>query len=291
MIKEFLKPSTIIEALSLRDKYPDYRYIAGGTGIYSKFSGAQNMPPGVIWTGLLNLSTFQQKNDELTIGSALTLQSLLDNIDKSKFTALYQALQAVNNRNIRNIATIGGNVAWAKPSSDIVPALIVLEASVTFATLSGMEASENTLLIDDYILCRRNCGPNDPSPARGLLTQITIPAKKNRLSCFYKISRSGNDIALANIAISGTKTGDKCHFFIGAGCMGPAPLKLVKTGNLLSDAWPNIPASSEIENCVKEDTNPIDDFRASRWYRLESTSAIIESLSTELFEKLSGRAQ
>lgn len=282
MIRELLRPDTVKEALSMKSDKPAYQYLAGGTYVYAgavhEVENSKNLE-GLIWTGRLGLDQVEISNNKLICGSNVTLQTLIDLLKKSGLTgALYSSLRNIANRNIRNIGTIGGNIASCRPSSDPIPALMVLQTKIHGYSLENPE-NISVMDINDYVTSRNN---NDSKVSQMLLSHIEIDLEPNRVANFCKISRTANDLALISIAFSGNIENNMLRDLrLAAGCMGPSPLRLSETEKALEGMNIN---DSSMENLILEnlnkDSSPIDDIRASAEYRMNAlTGALISMIN------------
>lgn len=341
-MKQFLKPSNINDAVNFKEAYPDYPFVSGGTIIFSLPPGefmdsGISRPAGVIWTGQLDLDSVEITHDgDLRIGAAITLEKLLNYLVQQdndmpggcKIGApgqhsepdvsagnipgcrkvLYQALKGVANRNIRNIATIGGNVALCSSASDLIPALITLDARLELAGLSA-ESAKNTVSITEFV--EEQSQPGSGRYRNNLITHILIPGQPavrpseqpseqpaqfrrcadgaRRVSGFEKITRTANDIAVVNVAFAAELTCDSSganqsgmqlqQVNVAAGCVGPAPKKLYQTERVLEGCNPADPELFEkIRQSLIDHISPADDFRASAQYRKEALAGALTSM-------------
>ena len=125
MIQEFFKPQTIAEAVELKEKFKDkVVFMAGGTDI--NCTDSKYEIEKVIGIEQLKLNEISKTPGELLIGAGVTIQELLDSPKIPD--QLATAARHFVNRNIRNIATIGGNIASNHTTSNLIPILIGLDA-------------------------------------------------------------------------------------------------------------------------------------------------------------------
>ena len=126
MISHFLKPKTIKEALEMKKKYPGSLYLGGGTEINSPASAGH--AETLISLADLNLKACVKGSHNYIIGASASFQELID-WDEC-LPALKEAAGFHNSRNVRNMATVGGNVGAHLKTSYLVPALLVLDADL-----------------------------------------------------------------------------------------------------------------------------------------------------------------
>ncbi len=159
MIKEVFKPVSFEEAVKLKSS--DVYYLSGGTQINwtpamdeRKIKGEPPIEKVILLKGLLS-SEIKKEGSALSIGAGVTLQELID--DSLVPDALKKASKYIASRNIRNMATISGNIAANRADSYVIPCLIALKADVETAD-EGMMCvekyvrEENTSLIKRIIL-------------------------------------------------------------------------------------------------------------------------------------------
>ncbi len=163
MIKEVLKPASLEEAVKLKSK--STYYMSGGTGINwtpavkaRKLKGEPAIEKVIFIQDLLSKKTDRQGPD-LIIGAGITLQELIDNPVIP--LVLKKAAGFIASRNIRNMATLGGNIAANRPDSYILPCLIALKANVKTVNAGIMS-------VETYITQEKN-NPDD------LIQEIIIP--------------------------------------------------------------------------------------------------------------------
>jgi len=188
MIEQFHQPRTVRQALDLKRKFKGQSaFFAGGTFINS--NDCLLPPKHCISLAGLHLDGIAQKNKELVIGALCTLQQLLD--EKKVPAPLKAAAAQFVNRNLRNMATIGGHIAYNQPHSDLIPMLAALEARVVLA--GG--TTPKSVPIMDYV---KTAGPE-------LITQIVIPklAAKRAAVCM-NLRPSANSRSVVSVAVSMT---------------------------------------------------------------------------------------
>ncbi|MBU3915636.1 FAD binding domain-containing protein [bacterium] len=155
MIQQFFKPSTVQEALALKDKYgTSIAWFGGGTHInHADFCDTYDK---VISLEKLGLRTLQKKDNRVSIKACVTFQELADS-DKLP-NSLRQAAARSCPRTIRNMATIGGDIGAGTFHTQLAPCLIALSSIVT-------TGDDIEILLEDYL--RQN--------NQSLILEISIP--------------------------------------------------------------------------------------------------------------------
>jgi carbon-monoxide dehydrogenase medium subunit len=165
---EFLSPKSIKEAISLLAEYgPEAKVIAGGTDLISEMRCLSQI------SGLDEIQF--DKTSGLKIGAACTIGEIeRSSIIREHYPILAQAASVLGSMEIRNRATVGGNLCTAAPSADMPPSLLVLGAKAVIATKKGenvlpledfFAGPKKTVLNHDEILVRLELPPVEPNSA------------------------------------------------------------------------------------------------------------------------------
>jgi CO/xanthine dehydrogenase FAD-binding subunit len=284
MEMDFIIPKTLQEVLTcLNGNNGKKQIIAGGTDLVVKIRENQILPDTVIdISEVEELAGIYEKSGFLTIGSATTLTEIAENeIVKKHYPLLAQAAASVGAVQIRNRATVGGNVSNASPAADTVPALIALGA---IATVVSTEQERKVPLEELYVgVGKTVLGSNE------LLKSLNIsePAE-NSAGVFFKLGkRKAQAISIVNGAVQIGVDDNKCkftHVRIAIGSVAPTVLRLKEVEESLLGKRinrKNIETAAEI---VKNKVNPITDIRATAEYRREMScnlfmQAVYESLN------------
>jgi len=196
--KEFFSPESLVDALQLLEGYRrDARVIAGGTGIYEL--AVRNYIPEVKYlVSVMNLDLSYVKEEEgfLHIGATTRLQQLLEDklINTAGVGAITDALRSIRPLQIRNVATVGGEVCISVPNVDLPTALMACSAQVVIASVKG----ERVVALDDFY--------NDifwpKLKSNEIVTEIRFKKQKDMVSAFLKLGRTAADFNLVNVATS-----------------------------------------------------------------------------------------
>jgi carbon-monoxide dehydrogenase medium subunit len=175
---DFLSPKSIKEAISLLAKYgPKAKVIAGGTDLISEMRWGEWRPQYVL--GLSQIPGLDEIQFDKTTGLRMGAACTIGEIERSKvikeyYPLLAQAASVLGSMEIRNRATVGGNLCTAAPSADMPPSLLVLGAKAVIATQKGEKVvaledfftgPKKTILNHDEMLVRLEIPPMEPSSA------------------------------------------------------------------------------------------------------------------------------
>jgi len=256
MIREFFKPQTIAEAVKLKDKFRDEAvFIAGGTDV--NCTDSRNEIEKVIGIEQLKLNEVSRTDSTLSIGAGVSIQEL---IDSPKIPdPLRIAAGHFVNRNIRNIATIGGSIAANNSTSNLIPILVALDAELkiggaaTLVPVYEYVTQEMTPLIEDIMISSKNL------------------AKEYALR---KFSRSANDISIITAAVAlNVQNEILSDVRVAIGGVGKHVVRLTELENKLEGS--RLPAPVEIEDMVKNIVAPVKDIRGGVQFKKYLASVLI----------------
>lgn len=266
-IVAYHRPATLAEAVRLLAE-EGRTVIAGGTDLLVNPRYMRGVRE-VVDIGRLGLDYILIEEGWLRIGAGVTMRQV----------ALHAAVQALADGvlarsaavcaspNIRNMATLVGNVASALPSADTPPALLVLDAQVVLRGLLGERLVP---------LRRFFTGPAQSIRERELISELRIPlppiVAPSRRGGFYKIGRSADDIALVNAAATLTvEQGLISGARLVLGAVAPIPLHCLRAEQALLHQPVREKTLQRAADIVREEVSPISDQRASAAYRRHSS--------------------
>jgi len=230
------------------------------------------------------LSRIKYENEQLTIGAAVTINALAQSdVIGKKFDIITEATKVFASVQIRNRATIGGNLCRASPSSDMVPPLLVLDAMLTAISDKG----ERDIPIKDFFI-----GPERTSLEQGeMLKEIRVPTPpQNMGATFLKVRRTGVDLAVVNVAVAVELSENKFKDVkISLGAVAPTPMRALKAEALLKGEActdENIERAAEM---ASSETSPITDVRSTAEYRREVSRVLVKRALKNAIQKVGGR--
>lgn len=227
------------------------------------------------------LAYIKKENNMLKVGPCTTLTQLLESkeiIENAPMLA--QAVSQMASLQIRNTATIGGNICMSSPAGDTIPPLLVLGATVT---IKGADKEEQIPLKNFFTGPGENILKGDQ-----ILAQISFPVmdRKSR-GHFLKIgSRTAVTISIVSAAVSMELNNDRCENpKIALGSVAPTPLRIKKAEDFLENSRMD---DQTIEKCaaiVSEEIQPITDLRGSQEYRKDIAATLVKRALTECREE------
>lgn len=257
---EIHHPKTLDDALQARAEgaIP----LAGGTDLMVEVNFGHSRPELVV--GLRRIEELAEW-DRQKIGSAVTWRR----IERDGPKALAEAARTVGSPQIRNAATIGGNLATASPAGDGHPFLAAVDASVEMASLAGSRVVpwqefftgvKETVLRDDE-----------------LITAINLPERLPARQAFAKIGvRNAMVIATVCCVVTRDDDGTTRAAF---GSVGPTVLRARGAEEMISaEPKPSLAALDRFQSLVEQEVHPITDHRSTESYRRHAAGILARRL-------------
>ena len=258
------RPTHLDEAVALLDAAgTDARPLAGGTDLIIRLRDGTIRPRTVIDVkGIADLDAgIGEADGGLRIGARTVMTDITDDARvRRDYRALAEAAAVVGSVQIRNRATLAGNIANASPAADTAPALLVYGASVVVAGPGGTR----TIPINEVFV-----RSGVTTLARGeLITAIELPRPTGPTGAVHvrRTRRRGHDLASVTLACAVSADGVA---LIGYGSLGPRPLLVVdETGVLADPAAPDLAKMQRLEALFVAASPSPRSMRASPEYRL-----------------------
>ena len=266
---EYLIPKNLPEALALKARGgPEARFVAGGTDVQVlRRAGRLPCRSLISLRRLPELKRIEQEGDTIHLGAGATLSELLESgLIRQSLPILADALEVMGCTQMRNLATLGGNVMSAVASGDTLPPLLCLEARCLLVSARDRRRVPIT---------RMFTGPRATAARpEEILTALEIPRPGPRqCGAFIKLGRrAALDLAVVSLAAQLTLDQEGRllqEVRLAAGAVGPTPLRLKGAEEILRGAAPEPEVLARAAATAQEECSPWDDVRASRWYRRE----------------------
>jgi len=267
---EYIRARTLEEALQvLADYGPEARVLAGGTDLLPEMRSGKLAPRYLIdisrLAELQGIRATEEEGEEgLIIGALTTVREVETSpLLVGGYRVLAQAAGTLGSVQVRNRATIGGNLCHAAPSADTAPALLVLDAQ---AEIAGPEGRER-IPLEQFFL-----GPGQTILGPGqLLVNLYLPRPAAGTAGVYiKHSlRRAMDLAFVGVAaLLSVSDGHLQKVRIALGAVAPTPMRARRAEEVLLARGDLSPATiAEAARVAAEEARPIDDIRSTAWYR------------------------
>ncbi len=233
--QEYLRPTNLSQALKAFAEAPrPILPVAGGTDLLLDLEQGRHSPVHTLLdvTSIAEMTALEIRGDQLFVGAAVPVNRIvLDPVVGAHAQALTEACNLIAGHQVRNVATLGGNVAHALPAADGTIALLALNAQAEIAGFSGTRCVPFKELF---------LGPGKSSLKHGeeLLVGFHLPLSKNgQASCFKRIMRpQGVALPIINLAIWLERKEDVIsQIRIAVGPGGPTPWSGTEAEKVLMD--------------------------------------------------------
>lgn len=261
---EYVKPSTLDEVSDILQRYGDgSKILNGGTDLLVRMRDNLVKPQVVVdIKGISEMRKLEYTEDEgLFIGAAVTMNEVIcSKIVLEKYRMLAEAAHEVGSYQLRNRATIVGNVCNASPSGDTIAPLYALSAKVKIFSKDGIRL----VPIENFILGVRKI---DLKPGE-IVTGILIPTIRGKnAGSYYKHARR-KDVDLATVGVAAFC--NEGQWKIAYAAVAPTILRGHKAEELLNNLEEiNENTLIPAMDAAASEVSPISDVRAGREYRLE----------------------
>lgn len=254
----FSSPFSLQEAQSYRDAYPGAILISGATDIALRVTKKHEVLAHILdLSQIRELKIFRQMEQEISIGAGLSL-SEIELLIKNDFPALAEMFYWFGSAQIRNLATLGGNIASASPIGDSLPVLMAYNARLVLQSVDG----QREVPIENFISGYRKTVLFENE----IITKIIIPMpEKESIVRFYKNSKR-NDLDISSVSaafrfkwVQG-KVEDIAIYYGG---MAATTVRAVKTEAFLSGKTWGLKTVEEATLILSDEFTPISDARAN----------------------------
>jgi carbon-monoxide dehydrogenase medium subunit len=265
---DLCRPRSLKDAISLLDPAdPDVRPMGGGTALMLMMKAGVLRPHRLVSLGAIEAqhsSIALSASGELHIGALATLASLEHSEAVwNAAPAITIAMRRLSNVRIRNVATVGGNLAHADPHMDLPPLLAALDARVMTAGPSG----ERVIPVDSLI-----AGYYETVLQRDeLIVKVVVPPQAGKQSAYLKVTtRSADDWPALGVAASLKLEGGivaACRLFVGAAT--DRPTRLAAAEAILSGCPPEPATLRRAGDAAADEVDLIGDDQGSAAYKKE----------------------
>lgn len=267
------RPNSVEEALALYHKTGG-SYLAGGTILLvNHHNGAEIGRHLISLEGICALHGIRETENEMIIGSCVTMDEIENSaLLKEKAYALWQSATEIGGPQIRNRATIAGNIAGGSPASDIAAPLLALGAVLR---IQGPEGSRELPVSELFVhVFKTTLLPGE------IITEIVLPKKNSVVSRFVKVGkRNALAISCINMAVAHDPA---CGWSVAVGSAAPTP-------RLCPRAMAILNAGPVDEACIRRaceevvtEIAPIDDRWATASYRRKVCANLLKSMVKEV---------
>ncbi len=273
---DYVRARSVAEACRLLGETGGASILAGGTDLLVEIRNGLRAPKLLLDIKSIDeLARLQLDGPEVIIGAAVPLNVLAEHrAIRESLPALADAALSIGTYQLRNRATLAGNVCTASPAADAAPILLSLDARLSVASPS----ERRTIPIDELFTgVKRTClAPNE------IVIDIRIPApEKGMRTAFIKQQRiRGHDLAVVNVAGSYAPSAETLNVAVGS--CAPTPV-LLDPIDVRSDSFESI--VNRVITLAEAATSPISDVRASAAYRRAVLPVLLRRLLDRLLDR------
>ena len=282
---DYLTPTSISEAISLHESYGNQaKYIAGGTDVMVKIKEGKISPQYVISLRHLHgLDHILYEKGELTIGAMVTHRMLeLSPTIKKEFPILIDAVENIGSVQIRNVATIGGNIVNAVPSADSAVPLITLGAEVRVIGPKG----KRTMPLEDFFI-----GPGKTLLKAGeILLEFVIPSLPLHTGAAYwkHTRRTAMELPILGVAVLISLDDDMqtcTEARIGLGVVAPTPMRAKNAEAILKGKKVDDEILKKAGKAAAQECKARDSIRGKAWYRKDMVELFVQRMAIVAMER------
>ncbi len=306
---DYFKPKSIEEALTLLAQYGEKaKLIAGGTDVIVRMK-QKVMAPDVLISlqGIPGLDQIKY-NGSLSIGPMVTHRMIeKSELIKKSFSALADAVGWIGSIQIRNVATIGGNICTAAPSADTATPLLILGTQVKIKSLK----EERSVPLEEFFKA-----PGETVLKKGeLIKELIIPKPlPNTGSAYYKLQRrlaldlpilgvsvllslDKNKVTCSDMLCTTSPISSVLHKMeedqivckevrIALGVAAPTPMRAFKAETLLRGKKLSDELLEEVAATAAKEAQPRDSIRGEAWYRRDMIKVLVKRMAMKSIERV-----
>ena len=272
---EDIPAKSVKEACELLTRYgEEAKVLGGGQSLVNLMKQNLIFPSYIVDVkGLSELDYIRYApSDGLRIGAVTTHRSVeKSDLIRDKYPILAQMEQTLASAAVRNWATVGGSLAHADPASDLVPALMALDARVTLTAAGG----ERVVSVEDFVVDYFETVLRTDE----LLTEIHIPDAVGGAGCFTKFALRATDLAVVSVAAWILPDDNRESLVrdarIALGAVGPKAYRSKRAESLLKGQVLNRSLIEEAARGAARDAQPTTDMNGSEEYKRQLVNVLV----------------
>jgi aerobic carbon-monoxide dehydrogenase medium subunit len=281
---DYLEPTTVAEACAMLKQHAgEAKVFAGGAHVTILMKQGLYQPKALVnikkIPDLKNISF--DTSEGLIIGALVTHREIeTSSIVKEKLPVLSEAEREIANIRVRNMGTVGGNLASGEPLTDLSQIFIALDGQLKIAGPSG----QRTILVEELFLDFYTTSLAEDE----IITQVVLPSPPPRSGIDYIRFSSSSVVDKPSAGVAVRLTLDK-QAVQGAkivlGCVGPTPVRARRAEALLIGKIVNDELVSEAGALASQECSPIGDLRGSEEYKRAIVGILVKRASDTAYKK------
>ena len=278
-------PGSLEEAVALLEQLGDQaKILAGGHSLIPAMRFRLAMPENLVdINGITDLSYIREEGGWLAIG-ALTRESALEesSIVQDRYPLLADTALVIGDPLVRNLATVGGNLAHADPANDHPATMLAYGAEIVVHGPKGAR----TIPVDEFFtgLFETSMASNE------ILTEIRIPEPgPGSGGAYLKFERKVGDYAISAAAVQLTMDGDTCtNIRIGLTNVSPTPMRATAAEEVLTGQAVTEELIEAAGQAAAAESDPSPDLRGSVEYKKDLTRVMTKRAVRKAVERAKG---
>ena len=271
---DFHRPTSIAETCEILEEYGNSaKLIAGGTDVLVNLKRKRIAPEHVVGIDRVDdLGGLSSNRSEIRVGSLMTATEISENRTITRQIPFFgRAAAGLGSPPVRNRATIGGNLVTARPAADLIPPLMVLDASVSLVSQNGTR---------DIPVVRFVTGPGQTKIKENeVLTHVSIPrCEAGTGGAYIKFgARHSCEISIVSVAAFVTLTPAGRRIVsarIALGAVAPKVVRCPGAEEMLAGEYPGEKAFARAGQAAARAARPITDLRGSAKYRRQMVEVL-----------------
>lgn len=279
--QQFYRPTQLADVLTLLQTHPDATLVAGSTDLGLEMSWyRQQYPVMIALEAVEELHQLRQTDDAVTIGAAVPLSHIEERL-RGVFPSLDEMLYWFAARQVRNRATLGGNLGTASPIGDLPPVLLALDATMQVASAAG----QREIAIADFFKGYRVTDLRTDEVIVAITIPKTMPlGSVRRLSQSYKVGKRGTDdisIVAASFRVDLDAQDQVVSARLAYGGVAATPIRAIAVEDwLVSQPW-TVATVLTAKEQLRLAFTPMSDLRGSADYRNRLVANLFEKFFVE----------
>ena len=275
----YVKPETLQEAVDFLGNHTRTKVLAGGTDLMVALRHNMVSVDHIVdIKGIAEIDRLEyQKGEGLYIGAGVPVNEIAESaIVQEKYTALSQAAGGLASYQLRNRATLVGNICNASPGADLSTPLLVYGAKVHMQGPNG----KTELGIEEFFTGVKRTALKEGEIVIG----VSLPDVKEGDASYYKKQARVKGHDLATVGMTVRRTPEK-ETMVGMAAVAPTPIRLRELEKELNKRDLNEDTMEWLKEEIKNHIKPISDVRSSKEYRYLAAGALSKKILRALIEK------
>ncbi len=278
----YIAPSSVAEAANLLAEHGfDAKILAGGQSLIPAMRFRLSVPAIIIDLNTVKgIDYLREDNGHLAIGAMTREAQLEDSVHvQTHYPLLADAARVIGDPLVRNMATVGGNIAHADPANDHPAVMLAYNAQVVATGPNG----SRTIAIDDFFTGLFENALNDDE----VLTEIRIPRPSaNSSGAYVKLERKVGDYAISAVGVQITLDGDTCTGArVGLTNVSAVPMRATNAEQILVGQKLTNEVLEEAGRAAAAECDPAADLRGSVEYKRDLTRVLLKRALRKAVER------